>query len=67
MYASAYHLAPDYVLWGVSWANLRLMVEDTMRTDYKSKSGENSSQPAAGDVIDMNDPKAIEKLRQMCR
>ena len=56
----------DYILWGISWANARLMIADAMKVDYKSKSG-NAPTPNAAreipDVIDLgSDPNNTDSL-----
>ena len=56
----------DYTLWGISWANARLIIADAMKVDYKSKSG-NASAPNGArempDVIDLgSDPNNSDSL-----
>ena len=62
---SKYNWAWEELMWGVSWANVELMMADGQRTDYerdKGKSGEGAS-----DVLDLSDPKTMEKLTKMAR
>lgn len=63
---SKYHWTYDYLLWGVSWANVLLMMADAQRTDYES-SRENKAKSGDNDVLDLSDPKNIEKLRRMAQ
>lgn len=60
-------MSPMQVMWDFSWANLRLMYKDAQRTDYRSNSASSPAQYGSNEVIDLNDPKSIDKLRQMCR
>lgn len=57
--ASRYHWSMDYILWGISWANLRLMMDDSLRVDYKSKST-TCKDKSSLEVIDTNN---LESLR----
>lgn len=57
--ASRYHWPLNYIIWGISWANLRLMMDDSLRVDYKSKSNTRKDTHTI-EVIDTND---IESLR----
>lgn len=52
---SRYHWTMDYILWGISWANARLMIADAMKVDYKSKSSNVSTPDAARDIPDVID------------
>ena len=62
--AERYKWTVDYILWGISWANLQLMMSDALRTDYKSKDDEqdNSGMPR---TIDLNDPGAMNMLKRL--
>lgn len=56
-------------MWGVSWANVMLMMADAQRTDYdhgKSK-GESIMNSRTDDVLDLSDPLNIEKLMRLAR
>lgn len=64
---STLNMSPEQVMWDFSWANIMLMYKDAQRTDYKSKSDGKSAQSGSTEVIDLNDPRSIDKLRQMCR
>lgn len=57
--ASRYHWSMDYILWGISWANLRLMMDDSLRVDYKPKST-TCKDKSSLEVIDTNN---LESLR----
>ena len=67
---SRYHWTLDYILCGISWANAQLMIADALKTDYKSKAEngqQNTGQPRVPDVIDMDDPNAMNALLMMAR
>lgn len=64
---STLNMSPVQVMWDFSWANIMLMYKDAQRTDYKSKSDSKSTKCGSTEVIDLNDPRSIDKLRQMCR
>ena len=64
---STLNMSPEQVMWDFSWANIMLMYKDAQRTDYRSKSDGNSAQSGSTEVIDLNDSRSIDKLRQMCR
>lgn len=51
-------------MWGVSWANVMLMMADSHRTDYDSK--KNNTEPD-DEVLDLSDPSNIAKLKSMVR
>lgn len=55
----------DYVLWGVSWANLQLMMSDALRVDYKSDSEGGGTENGFPSVIDGNDPGSLDILLRM--
>ena len=56
--AERYKWTVDYILWGISWANLQLMMADALRSDYKSKEKSQNNTPEDGGVIDLTDPHA---------
>lgn len=56
--ASRYHWSMDYILWGISWANLRLMMDDSLRVDYKSKST-TCKDKSSLEVIDTNNMESL--------
>lgn len=63
-----YHWTLEYILWGISWANVQLMISDALKTDCKSKSTTNipnNEQSKVPDIIDMNDPNAMNTLLLM--
>lgn len=64
---STLNMSPMQVVWDFSWANIMLMYKDVQRSDYKSKSDSKSTKCGSNEVIDLNDPRSIDKLRQMCR
>lgn len=53
-------------MWGVSWANVEMMLADGQRTDYEREKSDNPSSKD-NDVLDLSDPKNMEKLRRMAR
>jgi hypothetical protein len=46
-------------VWGVTWANVQLMMSDAIRFDYKTDKEQED------EVMDLNDPKMISKLKMM--
>lgn len=64
---STLNMSPVQVMWDFSWTNIMLMYKDVQRSDYKSKSGSKSTKCGSNEVIDLNDPRSIDKLRQMYR
>lgn len=49
-----YHWTLEYILWGISWANVQLMISDALKTDCKSKSTTNipnNEQSKVPDII----------------
>lgn len=53
-------------MWGVSWANVEMMLADAQRTDYDSKS-ENRNNEKDADVLDLSKPTDVEKLKRLAR
>ncbi|MBR4843512.1 MAG: hypothetical protein IKV06_01205 [Alistipes sp.] len=53
-------------MWGVSWANVEMMLADAQRTDYESKH-EDKSIAQDDDVLDLSNSADIEKLRRIAR
>lgn len=53
-------------MWGVSWANVELMLADSQRTDYDSKH-ENNGKMQDDDVIDLSNSSDVEKLKRIAR
>lgn len=45
----------DYILWGISWANARLMIADAIKFDYKSKTGNGATPNTSHDIPDVID------------
>lgn len=62
---SKYHWTWDYLMWGVSWANVTLMMADSQRTDYDSKRGKSNAED--DEVLDLSDPQNIAKLKKIAR
>ncbi len=62
--AERYKWSLDYILWGVSWANIQLMMADALRTDYKSK-GESENNSDIPNTIDLNNADAMNRLMQL--
>ena len=54
-FMSRYHWTMDYVLWGISWANARLIIADAMKVDYKSKTDNTASPNTPHDIPDVID------------
>lgn len=60
--ANRYHWTYDYILWGISWANLQLMIADALKIDYK----QNSTAPRQPfSKIDLNDADSVNFLKRM--
>lgn len=53
---SRYHWTLEYILWGISWVNLHLMIRDSVAFDYRSGNDTDSDQTVA-----MNDPETIKQ------
>lgn len=53
-------------MWGVSWANMMLMLADSQRTDYESNR-EVKDAKGDDDVLDLSNLADIEKLKRMAR
>lgn len=53
-------------MWGVSWANVEMMLADAQRTDYESKRKDKSKANDDG-VLDLSNLADVEKLKQMAR
>lgn len=64
-FISRYHWTLEYILWGVSWANIQLMIADALRTDYKDRSGYSQQNSNVPEIMDMNDPKSMDVLLKM--
>jgi hypothetical protein len=47
-------------MWGVSWANVQLMMADSMRVHY-----ERDNKKQEDEIMDLNNPQMVAKLRQM--
>lgn len=53
-------------MWGVSWANVEMMLADAQRTDYDSKhDGKDNINDS--NVIDLSNIADVEKLRRMAQ
>lgn len=53
-------------MWGVSWANVEMMLADTQRTDYDSKH-DGKDNVDDSNVIDLSNIADVEKLRRMAQ
>ena len=53
---SRYHWTLEYILWGISWVNLHLMIRDSITFDYRSKDG-----TATEETVGMDDPETIKQ------
>ena len=56
------------IMWGVSWANIMLIMKDTQAIDYHSK--DTTSQPSAQNedkVLDLSNAADVAKLKSMAR
>ncbi len=62
--ASRYGWSYDYILWGISHANLRMMMADAIRTDYKAGKTENKDN-GIPDTLDMSKPGSMEWLKRL--
>ena len=53
----------DYVLWGVSWANVRLMLTDAINIDYKS----DDKSADVDEVFDISTAAGCAKFKQFVK
>ncbi len=56
MVLQKYHWTFEYVMWGISYTNINMLLSDTINT-YYNKSGEQ-------DVIDADDPANADFVKQ---
>jgi hypothetical protein len=49
-------------MWGISWANARLMISDSIQVEYKRTTSSDVSE-----TIDMNNPEAMSLLIKMAQ
>lgn len=61
---SRYNWTLDYLLWGVSFANVQLMMGDIYKVDYKSREGSNKNMP---DKIDLSTTEGTSMLLRMVK
>lgn len=56
-------------MWGVSWSVVMLMMADAQRTDYESSKDNkgNNKDMGSEDVLDLSDPRNIEKLKRLAQ
>ena len=66
---SKYHWTLDYLMWGVSWSNVNLMMADAQKTDYDRDNDRKvcNGNRQDNDVLDLSDPKNIEILKKMAQ
>ena len=62
--ASRYGWSYDYILWDISHSNLRMMMADAVRTDYKAGKTENKD-TGIPDTLDISKPEALEWLKRL--
>lgn len=62
--AERYKWTVDYILWGVAWANIQLMMADALRTDYKSKDDKKDTS-GMPDTIDLGGSGAMDMLKRL--
>lgn len=53
-------------MWGVSWANVEMMLADAQRTDYESKRNDKAD-AKRDEVLDLSNLADVEKLKRMAR
>lgn len=53
-------------MWGVSWANVEMMLADAQRTDYERDKKE-AKASSDNDVLDLSNLEDIEKLKRLAR
>jgi len=57
----------DYVVWGISYANLKMLMADAITTVYLSEDERKLLGKGAGEVINADDPRNKELVREMIR
>lgn len=55
----------DYVMWGISYANLKMLMADAITTIYLSEEDRKLLGKGAGEVINADDPRNRELIRRM--
>ena len=55
----------DYVVWGISYANLKMLISDAVTTIELSKEDAKALRISQGGVISADDPNNIDKIRSM--
>lgn len=55
----------DYVMWGISYANLKMIMADAITTIYLSEEDRKLLGKGAGEVINADDPRNRELIRRM--
>lgn len=57
----------DYVVWGISYANLKMLMADAITTIYLSEEERKQLGMSVGEVINADDPKNRELVREMIK
>ena len=57
----------DYVVWGISYTNLKMLMVDAITTIYLSEDERKLLGKGAGEVINADDPRNKELVREMIR
>ena len=57
----------DYVMWGISYANLKMLMADAITTIYLSEEERKLLGRGVGEVINADDPRNRELVREMIR
>ena len=55
----------DYVVWGISYANLKMLISDAVTTIELSKEDAKALRISQGGTISADDPNNIDKIRSM--
>ncbi len=56
----------EYVIWGISYTNLRMLLADAVNSVYLSDEEKKAARIHAGEeVLNMNDPKSWERIKSM--
>lgn len=58
------HCTPDYILWGISWANVQLIISDIQRVDYES-SANAKNKSAKNNILDLSQSSSMDILKQI--
>ena len=62
-----FHWTFDYVMWGISFTNLQMLLADTQDyfPDYSSGNNNGGGNGKKHEVVNADDPRNKEKMRQM--